>query len=241
MGKSGDTTSNILLPGLSLGSNAMGLMKANRDVKNAQGMVIPSTDWRQQEAYESLKDKARSLETGAAYAPQRSSLTQGGLSAINAIKGVTGGDIGSTVSAIQSTQRGTGRLMNELYGGMSQEGIQLQSLLASTAQNMANRSLNIDVAKQQQALGDAMKRKQQYQQNLTSAMTDVFGGGLVGDKFGGNTENKSSSGSSLGEGINLGGAASGAVSGATAGSVVPGVGTLLGGIIGGIGGLFKGK
>lgn len=196
--------SNILMPGLSLGQNAIGLGKANRDLKSAQGMVIPMTDWRQQEAYESLKDKARSLETGAAYAPQQASIQQQGLGAIGAATRVAGGDTGATLGAIANINRSTGRLMNELYGGMSSEGLQLQNLLASTAKSMADRSLSIQWAGKQQALADAMKRKQQYQQNLTNVMTDVFGGGLVGgavDSIFGKGNNQQGSGGSAASAI----------------------------------------
>lgn len=191
----GSSISNILMPGLSIGQNAVGLAKANKDVKNAQGMVIPMTDWRQQEAYESLKDKARALETGAAYAPQQAAIQQQGLGAMSAATRVAGGDTGATLGALANINRSTGRLVNELYGGMSMEGLQLQNLLASTAKSMADRAYQIQGWNKSQALGDAMKRKQQYQQNLTTAMSDIFGGGLVGSAvdtvFGGKKKTQS--------------------------------------------------
>lgn len=234
----GETISNLLLPGLSIGQNAMGLMKANRDVKQANAMSIPSVDWRQKEAYDDLQNKARTLETGTAYAPQQEAILQQGLGSLGAVARTAGGGVGSTISGINMVNRGTGRLLNELYGGMSQEGLQLQNLIQSTANNMANRSLNIAVANKQQALADAMKRKKQYQQNLTTAMTDVFGGGIIDDVPGGKK-----GGGSGGAGGAINGIKKGATTGAAVGSVIPVLGTaaggVVGGILGGIGSLFR--
>ena len=221
----GNTISNILLPGLSIGTNAAGLIKAGKDKRDAQAMIVPEVDWRQQQVYDDLQQKKRGLETGSAYAPQQAAITQQGLGAINAVTGATGGDVGATIDAIAKVNRGTGRTMNELYGGMNNENIQLQGLIANTAQQMSERSYQILAAEKAQAMADAMKRKQQYAQNLTTAMTDVFGGGLINSLFG-----KKGGG---------GGAAS--TIGAAAGSIIPGIGTAAGGIVGNlVGGLFSG-
>lgn len=231
MGNLGSTISNILLPGLSIGTNAMGLMKANRDKKEAEAMIVPETDWRQQEVYDSLKQRLRSIQSGSAYDPQRSAIAQQGLSAMDAATSVTGGDIGATIDALSKINRGTGRTQNELLGSMTQEGLQLSNLIANTAKSMADRSYQVTGWEKSQALADAMKRKQQYAQNLTTAATDVFGGGLIGSLIGG--------GGSGGSGGGVSGAVSGAVNGAGVGSMIPVIGTALGAVGGALGGLLK--
>lgn len=225
MSNLGSTISNLLLPGLSIGSNAMGLIKANRDKKQAEAMVVPETDWRQQEVYDTIKQKMAAIESGSAYDPQRSAIAQQGLSAMNAATSVTGGDIGATIDALSKIQRGTGRTQNELFASTTQEGLQLSNLLSNVVKSMADRSYQVTGWEKRQALADAMKRKQQYAQNLTTAATDVFGGGLIESLIGGGKESG-------------GGALSGAVSGAATGSVVPGIGTALGGIVGAFGGMI---
>jgi len=238
----GSTISNILLPGLSLGTNAAGLAKASKDKKAAQAMIVPEVDWRQQQVFDSLQQQKRGLETGSAYAPQQAAITQQGLGAINAVTGVAGGDVGATIDAIAKVNRGTGRTMNELYGGMNQENVQLQGLIANTAQQMSERSYQILVSQKAQAMADAMKRKQQYAQNLTTAMTDVFGGGIIESLLGGKkkTDTQSTGIASGNVGGIVGALSGGAKTGATIGSVIPGLGTLAGGAVGGIVGALSG-
>ncbi len=236
MANSFDPATSGLMSTISLGQNAIGLIKSNSDLKKANAMVIPQTDWRQQEVYDRMRDRARSLETGAAYAPQQASIAQQGLSAMGAATRTAGGGIGTTIGALSNINRSTGRLMNELYGGMSSEGLQMQNLIAQTAKSMADRALSIQFNEKQQALADATERKQGYQQGLTTALSDMYGSSTLGDITGslqgllGGGGNSNQSGGLFGGaeiGLNgQGGTQSGGNSGGSLGNILGTVGQL---------------
>jgi len=171
-GSSGGNNSwltNLLFPGMM----AAGAIKSGIAKKKANAMNVPLVDYNQQMMLNQMKQKQASLESGAAYLPQQEAIKQQGLSAQNAVLRSTGGDVGATVEALSRINRSTGRNMNELYGNMSMEGLQMTGVMNQLVQQMADRSLTIQTQAKQQALADAIKQKQQYQQGLVTSLAGM--------------------------------------------------------------------
>jgi hypothetical protein len=100
------------------------------------------------------------------YQPQQDAIMQMGAQGINRAVRATGGDIGSTMMAIKSINRGTGRNLNELYGGMMNQSVNLLGQQASITDALAKQSFSVDMYEKQQAMADAHRSYQNAMQNI---------------------------------------------------------------------------
>ena len=140
--------------------------KARQAEKMTPGVYNPL----QTDLLQEIKAKKKALETGTAYAPQMSAISQSGAQAIRAAQNL-GSDSGMMLSALSGINRSTGRNMNEMFGQMSQEGVQLSNLMNNLTQQMANRQYQISMADKLQRLAASKQAMKESQQNLMTGLS----------------------------------------------------------------------
>ena len=87
--------------GYSLGSSLGGVVEGAALMGNANRKGLQANDPRTRLLYDEIVNKRKALETGQMYQPQQDMITQAGARAMNTAAGITGGDIGETVSRYQ--------------------------------------------------------------------------------------------------------------------------------------------
>ena len=146
-----------------------GIMAASAAHK-AKKAFVPIENFRQQAFLSNLEGKRKALATGSLYKPQQDAITQQGMFASNNAMRSTGGDIGTTIGALNRINRSTGRNLNELYGNMSMEGLQLDGLIGQTVQSMANREYQIKMGNKMQKLAQAEQMKKDAGANIMGTL-----------------------------------------------------------------------
>lgn len=134
---------------------------------------VDKYNYLQSQQYQKLKSQQRQLETGSLYAPQQEAIKQAGATAMKNARNLGGGDIGTAVNAQDVINRGTGRNLNELYGSMSQEGLQLNSLIQNLTKGMADREYQIAMADKLQKLAMQQQNKKDTQENLMTTIAKL--------------------------------------------------------------------
>jgi hypothetical protein len=142
--------------GAGLGNEVQGIV----DTGKAKKQQLPLTDPYQIGLMNDLKRKQKSLENGTAYQSQQDLVKQAGYKAMDNIVKITGGNIGTTVAALNSAQRATGKNMNELFTEMSEEGFKMDTLMEGLVTKIANRKLEIQEYEKGQANVTATQDKQ---------------------------------------------------------------------------------
>lgn len=172
--------------GYALGSGIGGVVEGQALWGKAQNKQIPETDPRMALLFNEIRQKKAGLESGQFYQPQQDMIRQAGAQALGTAAGITGGDIGATVSALGAINRGTGRNLNELYGGMMNQSLNMGQQEQAIAQYLAGMRYQSRAYEQQQAMAHAAQTLQNGMQNLNAA---VASGGLDGLGIGGNGGN----------------------------------------------------
>jgi hypothetical protein len=148
--------------GAGLGNEVQGIA----DTGKAKKDKLPLEDPYQIGLMNDLKRKQKSLENGTAYQSQQDLVKQAGYKAMDNIVKITGGNIGTTVAALNSAQRATGKNMNELFTEMSEEGFKMDTLMEDLVSKIANRKLQIQGYEKSQANVTAAQEKQNATQMI---------------------------------------------------------------------------
>lgn len=184
-GAIGDLVKQLVNPVTSI---VQGIMGASAAAK-AKKAFVPLESFRQQSFLNELEGKRKALQTGSLYKAQQDAITQqGALSSQNVLKS-TSGDIGATIGALNRINRSTGRNLNELYGNMSMEALQLDSLIGNTVQQMANREYQINMGNKMQKLAQAEQMKKDAGANILGTLHQAasgMGGANLAQGFGSN-------------------------------------------------------
>jgi hypothetical protein len=161
----------ILGSATSIIPNMISMGVSAHKAKEAEAMSPGTYSPLQMDLLEEIKSKKKALETGTAYAPQQSALNQSGLQAMRTAGNVAGGDVGMVMSALKGINRATGRNQNEMFGQMSQEGVQLSNLMNNLTQSMANRQYQISMGDKLQKLAEAKQSQKESQQGLRTSLS----------------------------------------------------------------------
>lgn len=161
--------------GYALGSGIGGAIEGQALWSKAQKNKIPESDPRLALLFNEIRQKRAGLESGQMYQPQQDMIRQAGAQALGTAAGITGGDIGATVSALGAINRGTGRNLNELYGGMMNQSVNMMQQEQALAQYLAGMRYQSRAYDQQQQMANAAQTLQNGMQNLNAV---VAGGGL---------------------------------------------------------------
>ena len=167
--------------GYTLGSGVGGAIGAGIDTKKAQDKQIPMSDPNQTSLLNEIIAKRKRLEAGSMYQPQQDTIMQAGAYGMNRAVRATGGDVGSTIKALSLINRGTGRNLNELYGNMMNQSVNMLQLQQAQTQAIENRSLGLQMYDKTQAMGDATKRLSDSKANINSALASKTGQDLLGE------------------------------------------------------------
>ena len=163
--------------GFALGSSLGGLAEGAVQWGQANKKQISATDPRTRLLYDEIVRKRKGLETGTMYQPQQDVITQAGARAMQAATGITGGDIGATVSALGAINRGTGRNLNELYGNMMNQSNQMLGQQMGVNQMLYNWNYQRQAYDKQQAMAHAAQTLRDSMANLNSVIASK--GGLL--------------------------------------------------------------
>jgi uncharacterized protein YcfJ len=177
--------------GYSLGSGIGGLVEGGMMWNKANNKQISETDPRTRLLYDEIVRKRKGLESGQLYQPQQDAIRQAGAQTMQTAAGVTGGDIGATVSALRGINRSTGRNLNELYGQMMGQSTNLLGQQTAADQMLYNWNYQKQAYEKQQAMAHAAQTLQDSMAN-TNAVIASRGDELGADfksLFGGNGGN----------------------------------------------------
>ncbi|MDD4756098.1 MAG: hypothetical protein PHG29_08460 [Prolixibacteraceae bacterium] len=141
--------------GYSLGSGIGGLAEGAMMWNKANNKQISETDPRTRLLYDEIVRKRKGLESGQLYQPQQDAIRQAGAQTMQTAAGVTGGDIGATVSALRGINRSTGRNLNELYGQMMGQSTNLLGQQTAVDQMLYNWNYQKQAYEKQQAMAHA--------------------------------------------------------------------------------------
>lgn len=172
-------------------SNIAGGIKAGIAHKQAKKAAasVGLENFKQQQFLQQLQEKRRALESGSAYQAQQEAIRQqGALAGSNVLK-LGGGAVGTAISALNRINRSTGRNLNELYGNMSMEGLQMQNLIGQTVQSMANREYSIKAMAAGQALAESKQTSKDVMANAMGTLSSLTSGLKLGG-IGGGTVNQ---------------------------------------------------
>lgn len=145
--------------GYALGSAAGGLIDSATQQKKSDETDIITQTPAQTALIEEMKMKKRALEAGTMYQPQQEQIRQMGTGALRQAARVTGGDSGAAVAAMSKIHRGTGRSLNDLYGAMMQQSMQMFPLESQMLEQIAQRQYGVSAHAKMQPMYDAMQKK----------------------------------------------------------------------------------
>lgn len=141
--------------GYALGSGVGGALEGGMLWNKANKTQISETDPRTRLLYDEIVRKRKGLESGQLYQPQQDAIRQAGAQTMQTAAGVTGGDIGATVSALRGINRSTGRNLNELYGQMMGQSTNLLGQQTAVDQMLYNWNYQKQAYEKQQAMAHA--------------------------------------------------------------------------------------
>lgn len=141
--------------GYALGSGVGGAIEGGMLWNKANNKQISETDPRTRLLYDEIVRKRKGLESGQLYQPQQDAIRQAGAQTMQTAAGVTGGDIGATVSALRGINRSTGRNLNELYGQMMGQSTNLLGQQTAVDQMLYNWNYQKQAYEKQQAMAHA--------------------------------------------------------------------------------------
>lgn len=162
-------------PGAAAGSALGGLVEGGVRWGQAQKKTIDPTDYNQRILLNEIMNKRKMLEAGTMYSPQQESIQQVGALAMNRAMRASGGNIGATMQALLAAQRGTGRGLNELYGNMMGQSVNMMGLQNQLTQEMANRSLGLQMYDKQQSMVHGANTLQSGLENIMALMASRGG------------------------------------------------------------------
>jgi len=155
--------------GYALGTTIGGAAEGLIGQQKAKSLPLGVSDPLQVQLLQDIRQRRMALDSGSMYLPQQQNIMQQGVLAMRRGAGVTGGDIGATVSALSMINRGTGRSLNELYGSMANESTQLLGQELGLGNMMASRAFQVQAWRKQQAMAQAARA-------ITGAQSNAAGG-----------------------------------------------------------------
>lgn len=167
--------------GYSLGSGIGGLAEGAVMWNKANNKQISETDPRTRLLYDEIVRKRKGLESGQLYQPQQDAIRQAGAQTMQTAAGVTGGDIGATVSALRGINRSTGRNLNELYGQMMGQSTNLLGQQTAVDQMLYNWNYQKQAYEKQQAMAHAAQTLKDSMANVNAVVAsrgDEIGSGV---------------------------------------------------------------
>jgi len=148
--------------GSALGGGVEAIVKSSQ----ANKMQLTPTDIRQKILLDEIRQKRKALESGITVTPQMEAIQQMGTTAMNRATRATGGNIGALVNALRSINLSTGRGMNELYGQMTGQSMNMLGVQNELTQQMANRDFSTQMYNKAQAMGSSQKMMQDSTANI---------------------------------------------------------------------------
>jgi hypothetical protein len=166
--------------GWALGSSVGGVAEGLAGWGKANNMQLPQVDPRQRLLYDEIARKRRALETGVFYQPQQDVIRQAGAQGMQTAAGITGGDVGATVSALGQINRGTGRNLNELYNQMQQQSLGLLQQQIPLGQKIAEQIWAQKAYEKQAALTNAATVLKESMEGLNAGIASGGFNNLLG-------------------------------------------------------------
>jgi hypothetical protein len=134
--------------------------RANKMLRKADN-AAPSLYDAQQQAYLSeINQKRRSIQSGSAYAGQIGQIRQNMAGTQQAVLQSSGGDSTGTLSGLLASQAVANRGNNEVFAQEGQQQLQYDTLGSALTNKMADRAMQLQLAKSLQLRTQGMQKKQ---------------------------------------------------------------------------------
>lgn len=144
--------------------------RANKMLRKANS-AAPSLYDAQQQAYLSeINQKRRSIQSGSAYAGQLGQIDQGMAGTQQAIVQSSGGDSTGTLSGLLASQAVANRGKNETFAQEGQQQLQYDTLGSALTNKMADRAMQLQLAKSLQLRAQGMQKKQDAYANTMGGL-----------------------------------------------------------------------
>jgi len=134
--------------------------RANKMLRKADN-AAPSLYDAQQQAYLSeINQKRRSIQSGSAYAGQLGQIDQGMAGTQQAVVQSSGGDATGTLQGLLASQAVANRGKNEAFAQEGQQQLQYDTLGSALTNKMADRAMQLQLARSLQLRAQGMQKKQ---------------------------------------------------------------------------------
>jgi hypothetical protein len=147
--------------------------RANKMLRKADS-AAPSLYDAQQQAYLSdINQKRRSIQSGSAYAGQLGQIDQGMAGTQQAIVQSSGGDSTGTLSGLLASQAVANRGKNEAFAQEGQQQLEYDTLGSALTNKMADRAMQLQLAKSLQLRAQGMQKKQDAFANTMGGLARI--------------------------------------------------------------------
>lgn len=144
--------------------------RANKMLRKADN-AAPSLYDAQQQAYLSeINQKRRSIQSGSAYAGQIGQIGQNMAGTQQAVLQSSGGDSTGTLSGLLASQAVANRGNNEVFAQEGQQQLQYDTLGSALTNKMADRAMQLQLAKSLQLRTQGMQKKQDAYANTMGGL-----------------------------------------------------------------------
>ena len=173
--------------GLSMATGFIQNVQAKKKEKEANAAMPSLTDPREAAFLSEIEQKRKAIDTGADYAAGMGAIDATNAATQSAITAASGGNVGSTIQGLLAAQRGadTGK-GNVLAAGQQQQAL-YTDMFNKLNSRIAQRSLELQMQKSQQARAEYARQKTKANQNMMAGIGGLtsVGTGLLGGGYGG--------------------------------------------------------
>lgn len=168
---------SLVGPALSLGTSVVQNLSAAKKKKEADSLMPGTVDPRQAAFLAELNQKRKSIDTGADFGAGMNALNATNASTNEAITRATGGDVGSTIQGLLGGQRAAGDSANNVLAQGQQQQMQYNTMFNSLNNKIADRAMQIQMQRSQQARAEWAQKKQSANQNFQAGLGGLLSGG----------------------------------------------------------------
>jgi len=147
--------------------------RANKMLRKADNAAPSLYDANQQAYLSEINQKRRSIQSGSAYAGQLGQIDQGMAGTQQAIVQSSGGDSTGTLSGLLASQAVANRGKNETFAQEGQQQLQYDTLGSALTNKMADRAMQLQLAKSLQLRTQGMQKKQDAFANTMGGLARI--------------------------------------------------------------------
>lgn len=160
---------------MGIAQGALQQLQAMKLKKRADAALPPMVDPQQASFLAELEQKRKSIETGAAFQSGMNAIDASNAGTNAAIVRSTGGDAAGTIQALLQSQRVAADAKNSVIAQGQQQQMQYNSLYSNVLDAIAQRKLELQMYRSQQARAEWARKQQAASQNLNMGVASLLG------------------------------------------------------------------